>query len=326
MSSEQSGSRPIVAVTRTCPGPVDLPIAEVRCHGDGRADRASLLRLVAGARAIISMFHDVIDAGVLDAAGPGLGVVVNHAVGYDNIDLEACRARGVAVCNTPDAVTEGTANLAMLLILACARRVVEGDRFVRSGAWASHGPLGMHERLGLELAGRTLLLVGAGRIAYATALRASAFGMRALYVSRGRRVAFECSPLAGERVGLEEGLSRADVVSLHTPLTSETRHLIGARELGLMRAEAILVNTARGPVVDEAALASALAAGRLWGAGLDVFEDEPRVHPGLVASDRVVLSPHVGSAERRFRAIMTELAVESVRAVLEGREPARRIA
>lgn len=330
---EQREASPLVVVTRTTPGEVRAPvgrdgrpIAQVRLLGDGAATREALLRGVRGATAIITMFHDRVDAELLGAAGPGLRAVINHAVGYDNIDVAACRARGVAVCNTPDAVTEGTANLALLLMLACARQLIANDRFARGGAWAAHGVLGMHERLGLELAGRMLLIVGAGRIGHATAMRGHALGMRCLYVARSRKVMFELGPLCARRVELEEGLREADVVSVHTPLTAETRHLIGARELGLMKDEAILINTSRGPVIDEAALVTALEAGKLWGVGLDVFEFEPRVSAGLAGCERVVMTPHVGSAERRYRAMMTAMCAEAAWAAVRGEEPQNRVA
>ncbi len=315
--------RPIVAITRKLPGNLEMPDVDLRVGGLEAMTRAELLTFVRGASAIVSWVSERIDEEVLDAAGPRLRVVANYAVGYDNIDLEACKSRGVIVTNTPHAVTEGTANLAIALMLAVARRVVEGDRFIREGRWK--GVLGPTDFLGLDLTGRTLLIVGAGRIGYATALRAQALGMQVAYVARSRHWSFELAPLAGRRMDLDEGLSEADVVSIHTPLTSQTRHLIDARRLGLMKPRAILINTARGPVVDEAALVQALRERRIWGAGLDVFEEEPRVHPGLLDLDNVVLTPHMGSAERRFREEMTRMALANVRAVLEGREPPNRV-
>ncbi|MBL8764022.1 MAG: D-glycerate dehydrogenase [Phycisphaerae bacterium] len=277
--------------------------------------------LVRGADVIISMFYQRVDVALLDAAGMGLRGIVNYAVGFDNIDLGACRERGLLVANTPDAVTEGTANLAWGLILACARRLVEADGFVRSGAWEKQGPLSITDFLGVHLTGRTLLIVGAGRIGKAVGLRGLAFGMRVEYAARSRHVDFELAPLAARRVELDEGLARADVVSIHTPLTPETRHLIDARRLGLMKREAILINTARGPIVDEAALASALQERRLWGAGLDVFEREPRVDPLLREQSNAVMAPHIGSAERYWREVMTEMVCENARAMLEGKRP-----
>jgi glyoxylate reductase len=247
--------------------------------------------------------------------------VCNFAVGVDNIDLAACRRRGVRVGNTPDAVTEGTANMAMALLLAVARRLVEADRFARTGAWQRRGPMGMAEFMGVDLCGKLLLIVGAGRIGYATAQRAQAFGMRIGYVARSRRTGFELAPLAARRYDLEDGLRVADVVSLHTPLTPETRHMIDARRLAMLRPEAILINTARGPIVDEAALVEHLRGGRMWGAGLDVFEREPALAPGLAELDNVVLTPHLGSAEARWRRLMATMVQENCEAILEGREP-----
>lgn len=286
-----------------------------------RMSRAELLAFVRGAHAVITMFHDAVNAEFLDAAGPQLKAVCNFAVGVDNIDIPLCKSRGVAVTNTPDAVTEGTANLAWGLILAVARRLVEADRFCRSGEFEKQGNIFPTGWLGMHLTGQTLLIVGAGRIGKAVALRGQAFGMRVEYAARSRHMDFEMAPLAARRVELDEGLSRADVVSVHTPLTEQTRHLINARRLSLLKASAILVNTARGPVVDEAALAEVLRARRIWGAGLDVFEHEPAIHAGLIGLDNVVMAPHIGSGERFWREEMTELAMANAAAVLLGRPP-----
>lgn len=308
-------------MTRTVPGSLGVPGAEVRTLGDGHPDRDALLAFVGGADILVSMFSDRVDAELLDAAGGSLKGVCNFAVGFNNIDLDACRERGIRVTNTPDAVTEGTADIAWTLVLAVARRLIEGDRYARSGAWKDNGPLGMAEFLGMDLTGRTLLVVGAGRIGFAVAARAKAWGMRVLYTARTRKWAMELAPVAGEWVELDHGLEQADVVSLHTPLTDETHHLIDARRLALMKPTAILVNTARGPVVDEAALARALAENRLWGAGLDVFEREPEIHEGLVGLDNVTMTPHIGSAEVRFREAMTRMVAENAAAILAGRTP-----
>ncbi len=318
-------SKPVVGVTRKLLGEIEIPGASIRVGGERDMPREELLEFVSGASGLITWVSERVDGELLDAAGSGLQVVANHAVGVDNIDLEACRGRGVVVCNTPDAVTEGTANMAIALMLAVARRVVEGDQFARSGRWAEHGTLGPADFIGQDLTGRTLLIVGAGRIGFATAQRAMAFGMRVLYVARSRHWEFEQAPMAAERVTLEEGLSRADVVSLHCPLTSETRHLIDAEALGRMKSRAILINTARGPVVDEGALAEALQEGRIFGAGLDVFEAEPRVDVGLVGLTNVVMTPHIGSAEERYRREMTAMVSANVAAVLEGKAPPNRV-
>ncbi len=325
MPESLNAGLPIVAVTRRTPGEILVPGAEVRVLGEGRPDRADLLRFVRGASVICSMFTDRIDAELLDAAGPGLKGVCNFAVGYDNFDLDACRQRGVKVCNTPDAVTEGTANLAFLLMLGAARRLIEADRYARSDEYPANGVLGMHDFMGRDLVGKLLLIVGAGRIGYATALRARAFGMRIGYVARSRHIDFEMAPLGAERFELEEGLRRADAVSVHTPLTPATRHLLSRDRIDLLKPTAIVVNTARGPVIDEAALAEALQAGRLWGVGLDVYEQEPKVHPILRSHPRAVLTPHIGSAEERWRAAMAEMVSENAAAILAGREPPNRV-
>jgi glyoxylate reductase len=317
---------PIVAVSRTVPGSLEVPGAEVRILGDGAPALDDLRRFVAGAEVLVSMFADTVNAELLDAAGGSLKGVCNFAVGFNNIDLDACRERGVIVTNTPDAVTEGTADIAWLLVLAVARRLIRGDRFARTGAWKDNGPLGMAEFLGMDLTGRTLLIVGAGRIGYAVAARAKAWGMRVLYTARTRKWNMELAPIAGEWVDLDEGLGEADVVSVHTPLTDETHHLIDARRLALMKPTAILVNTARGPVVDVAALADALANERLWGAGLDVFEREPEIHPGLVGLDTVTMTPHIGSAEVRFREEMTRMVARNAEAILNGETPPNLVA
>lgn len=318
--------RPIVAIPRRLPGVADIPGAELRVGGDDRMTRDDLLRFVRDASVLITWVSERVDAELLDAAGPQLKAVCNFAVGLDNIDLAACRSRGVIVTNTPHAVTEGTADMAWALLLAVARRVVEADRFARSPEYPRRGPLGPPEFTGADLTGRTLLIVGAGRIGFAVAVRSIGWGMRVLYVARSRHWEFELAPLAARRVELHEGLREADVVSIHTPLTPETRRLIDARALSLMKPTAILVNTARGPIVDEAALAAALKERRIFGAGLDVFEDEPRVHPGLIALDNCVLSPHIGSASAKYRALMTEMACANAHAVLEGRPPPNRVA
>ena len=321
-----TNSLPVVAVTRTTPGgDLQVPGAQMRQRGGSMPTRDELLDVVRGASVIVSMFMDKVDRELLDAAGEGLKGVCNFAVGYNNIDLELCQDRGIAVTNTPDAVTEGTANIGFLLLLASARRLIEADRFTRTGAWVEHGPLSMTDFLGLELTGRVIHIVGAGRIGYAMALRARAFGMDVIYTSRSRKIDFEIAPVCARRVDLEEGLRVADVVSIHTPLTPETRHLLNRERIGMLKREAIVVNTSRGPTIDEAALAEALREKRIWGAGLDVFEEEPVVHPELAKLDNVVMSPHIGSAERRWRETMSRMCEANAQAILEGREPPNRV-
>jgi glyoxylate reductase len=246
------------------------------------------------------------------ALAPRLKVVANCAVGTDNVDLDACLRRGVVVTNTPGVLTEATADLAWLLILAVARRFREGDALIRSGSWDGWKPL---ELMGTSLDGKTLGVYGPGRIGRAVARRAEAFGMRVVAVDAGD------PPEAFERL-----LAESDVLSLHVPLTPETRGRFGAAEFARMKPGAILVNTARGPVVDEAALAAALASGHLGGAGLDVFEKEPAVHPALLPLPNVVLLPHVGSSTRETRLAMARTACEEAARVLRGEEPRNRVA
>jgi glyoxylate reductase len=280
--------------------------------------RGDLLRLVAGADAILTLLHDRVDEELFEAAGPQLRCVANVAVGYDNVDLAAAVRRGIVVTNTPGVLDDATADLTTALLLAAARRVVEGDRLVRSGRpWT----WGMHFMLGTDLRGKRLGIVGIGGIGAKVAERARAFGMEIAYHSRHPAPAEVVRRLDAERMPLERLLAEADAVSLHCPLTPETHHLIGAAELERMKPTAILVNAARGPVVDEAALAAALAAGEIAAAGLDVYEHEPRVEPGLLGLDNVVLAPHLGSATVETRTAMAELAARNAISVLRGQGP-----
>ena len=313
---------PLVAITRAVPGQVEILGARVKvAPALPQMSRAELLDFIKGATVVGTMFHDRVDAEFLSAAGKELKGICNYAVGVDNIDLPACRARGVLVANTPDAVTEGTANLAFGLILAVARKIPEADRFCRSGRFENEGNVFPTGWCGVHLAGQMLLIVGAGRIGKAVALRAHAFGMRVAYVARSRHLEFEQAPLAAHKVDLDEGLPFADVISIHTPLTPETRHLIDARRLALLKPTAILVNTSRGPIIDESALAEHLRARKIWGAGLDVFEHEPKIDPRLRELDTVVMTPHIGSGEQYWREQMTRLVCENAAAILAGREP-----
>ena len=258
-----------------------------------------------GADGILALLTTNVDDTLLDSAGPGLRVVANYGVGVDNIDLDAARRRGVVVANTPDVLTETTAELALALTLALLRRVTEGDRLLRARERWSFTPVFM---LGRGLRGATFLVVGPGRIGRATARLAEAFGAAPTFAGRG-----------DDLVAL---LPAADVVTLHCPLTPETRHLIDAAALAAMKPTAVLVNTARGPIVDEQALATALRAGTIAGAALDVFEREPEVTEELLALENVVLTPHLGSATRETRIAMGMLAVSALRDVLlEHRRP-----
>ncbi|WP_336650448.1 D-glycerate dehydrogenase [Kocuria rosea] len=280
--------------------------------------REELLRRVAGADAVVSLLTERIDAELLDAAGPQLKVVANVAVGYDNIDVPACSERGVVATNTPGVLTDATADIAFGLILMATRRLGEGERLIRSGQdWK----WGMFFLLGSSLQGKTLGVVGMGGIGQATARRAKAFGMEIVYQSRSEIDPGIAAELGARRVDLDELLGVSDVVSLHCPYGPATHHLIGAEQLAAMKDSAYLVNTARGPIVDEAALASALREGRIAGAGLDVYEHEPRVHPELLELDNVVLLPHLGSATVETRTAMALLAADNVLAVLGGQRP-----
>jgi glyoxylate reductase len=273
---------------------------------------------IAGANAVVTLLHDRVDDAFLDAAGPGLRVVANVAVGYDNIDVPACLRRGVVATNTPGVLVDATADIAMALILCSTRRLGEAERMLRSGgSWS----WSMFFMLGTGLQGKTLGIVGMGQIGAATARRARAFGMRVVYAGRRRAEPAVEAELAAELLDLDDLLATADVVSLHTPLTDATRHLIDARRLRLMKPTAHLVNTSRGPVVDEAALAAALRDGVIAGAGLDVFEREPAVEPALLGLENVTVIPHLGSATIETRTAMAVLAARNAVAVLHG-EPA----
>jgi glyoxylate reductase len=278
-----------------------------------------LREAVTGADAVITLLHDPIDAALLDAAGPQLKCIANVAVGYDNIDVVAATERGIVVTNTPGVLTDSTADLAMALILMVTRRLGEGERLIRSRApWSWD----MYFLLGTSLAGKTLGVVGLGAIGRATAHRARAFGMEIVYAGP-RRVSEQTEAELGgaRRVPLMQLLASSDVVTLHTPLTPDTRHLINSTALRQMRSDAYLVNTARGPIVDEAALVKALRSDKIAGAALDVFEEEPNVHPGLLELDNVVLLPHLGSATIETRTAMAVLAAENAVAVLRGEKP-----
>jgi glyoxylate reductase len=267
--------------------------------------REELLARVSEVEALLATLSDKIDGELIDSA-PRLRIVANHAVGFDNINVPACTARGIWVTNTPGVLTDSTADLTWTLLLALARRVREGERMLRAGEFKGWAPTML---LGLELRGRTLGLIGYGRIAQAVAKRAEGFGMNVIFTSRGGGVK------------LDELLAQSDIVSIHCPLNEKTRHLISATELLQMKKGALLLNTARGPIVDEAALVAALESGHLGGAGLDVFEEEPKVHAGLLHRDDVVLLPHLGSATVQTRREMGRIALTQVELVLRGEPP-----
>lgn len=315
-------AKPRLFLTRRIPEPgftLAHKLFEVTGGEDDRPlDRRSLLRGVRGVEALLCLLTETIDAAVMDAAGSQLRVISNMAVGFDNIDVPAATERGILVTNTPGVLTDATADLAWTLILSVARRVIEGDRMVREGRFERWSPFML---LGRAVAGATLGVVGMGRIGQAVARRALGWDMHVIYVDRN-------GPLAPDRIPegavweylpeLDDLLRHADIVSLHVPLDPATHHLIGARELRLMRPGAFLVNTSRGPVVDEGALVEVLAEGHLGGAGLDVYENEPHLAPGLADLSNVVLLPHLGSATVETRGRMAELAVQNAIAAVRG--------
>jgi glyoxylate reductase len=279
--------------------------------------RDELLEAARGIDGVLSTLTEKIDAEFMDAAGDGLKVVANMAVGFDNVDVEVAKARGIIVTNTPEVLNETTADTAFMLMLAAARRLGEGERIVRSGRWEAWGPKML---TGPDVWGKRLGVLGFGRIGQAVARRAKGFGMEIFYWSRSRKEETE-KELGARYLELDELLETCDFFSIHTPLTEETTHLIGAGEFGKMKPEAVLVNTSRGSVVDETALAEALAKGQIFAAGLDVYEEEPKVHPKLLELENVVLAPHIGSASIETRDKMAATAGEDLRAVLRGEQP-----
>jgi glyoxylate reductase len=307
-------SRPLVLVTRKLPSKVISKLEE-HCDvdlyvGDKAISRDELLARVAGKHAIICLLTEPIDAAVLDAAGPQLKVVSNVAVGYNNIDVAACRARGVVATNTPDVLTNACADFTWGLILAVTRRLGEGERVVRAGKW---GGWALDYMLGMELRGKQLGLVGVGRIGRAVADKAPAFGMTIAYTDQR-----DAGIPGAQQMALDRLLATSDVVSLHVPMTPETTHLIDQKALTKMKRTAYLINTSRGPVVDEAALAWALRERLIAGAALDVYEKEPEIHPELMALENVLLIPHLASATTETRTAMADLAVSNAIAVLNG--------
>ena len=275
---------------------------------------AALQERVSGKRALVCVTTDRIDSAVINA-GCDLEIIANIAVGYDNIDLAAAASRGISVTNTPGVLTEAVAELTWGMILSVTRRMAEGDRLIRQKAWKGWA---LDFMLGMELSGKQLGIIGPGRIGRAVAARAPAFGMEVVFASRSRETV-----VASEKrlMPLDELLVTSDIVSLHVPLTPETRYLINRRTLARMKRSAYLINTARGPVVDEEALNWALDERLIAGAALDVFEREPEVHPGLLQRSNVVLVPHLGSATHETRVAMADLAAQNVEAVLQGRPP-----
>ena len=308
-----------VLVTREIPeaGLRILEPFDVTVMHERPPERGELLDAVRGASGVLSTATETMDGEAMDAAGEGLRVIANMAVGYDNVDVAAATERGVVVTNTPGVLDETTADVAFMLLLAAARRLGEGERLLRAGSWEWWGP---KQLMGRDVWGKELGIVGFGRIGQSVARRARGFGMQILYHNRSRKEEAE-QELGARYLEFDELLETADFVSIHTPLTDETSHLIGAAELAKMKPEAVLVNTSRGPVVDEAALGDALAEDRIFAAGLDVYEEEPTVHPKLLELENVVLAPHIGSASIETRDKMAALAAENIVAVLSGEEP-----
>ncbi len=306
-----------VLVTRKLPSSVIAKleaVADVDLYvGAAAISREELLERVKGKDAIVCLLTDAIDSAVLDAAGPQLKIVANVAVGYNNIDVPACRARGIAVTNTPDVLTNACADFTWGLILAVTRRLGEGERQLRAGAW---GGWALDHMLGMELRGKQLGLVGVGRIGGAVAEKAPAFGMTVAYTARK-----EANIPGAVQMPLDRLLATSDIVSLHCPMTPETRHLIDKKALARMKRTAYLINTSRGPVVDEEALAWALKERLIAGAALDVYEKEPEIHPGLLTLENALLIPHLASATTETRTAMADLAVSNAIAVLNGHAP-----
>jgi glyoxylate reductase len=320
-------SKPKVFVTSRVPSAALEPLQDGNFELDyadvnGPLPREELLARVRGANGLVSQLTDKIDRELLDAAGPGLKVVSDVAVGYNNVDVALAKERSILVTNTPDVLTDATADLTMGLILGIMRRLVEGDRLIRRGDWKGFGFTFM---LGSDLKGKLLGIVGMGRIGQAVARRAVTFGMEIAFVP-SPRAAKKSGPtqfegFSAQALSFDELLVKADVVCLNVPLTNETRHLIDRKALVRMKHSAYLINVARGPVVDEEALAWALREGVISGAGLDVFEREPEVHAALLSLENVMLVPHLGSATRETRTAMATLAVQNCVSVLSGQGP-----
>lgn len=314
----------IIAVTRRIPkNGIDMLSArkdiELRLHdSDAAISRPALKKLVRGASGILALLTERIDDDLLDAAGPQLKVVANLAVGFDNIDLAACAKRGIVVANTPGVLTTAVAEHTFALMMAICRRVVEADSFLRKGKYKAWGPLMF---LGLELEGKTFGVIGLGRIGIGVAQRASkGMGMKVVYNDVKRNEQFE-KDFGATYMSVEDVLKTADVVSLHVPLLPTTRHLINADRLRLMKPTAYLINTSRGPIIDERALTQTLKRKEIAGAALDVFETEPKLAPGLAKLDNVVVTPHIASATIEARGAMARLAAQAIIDVMDGKTP-----
>jgi glyoxylate reductase len=308
-------ARPSILVTYKLPSSAIEPltaVGEVEVYRDGVLTKEQLIQRVMGKQGLVVAALDKIDKDVVDA-GRDLKIIANVAVGYNNLDVPYARSKGIVLTNTPDVLTEATANMAVTLILAVTRRIVEGDRLVRRGDWKGFS---LDFMIGSEIRERQLGIVGLGRIGRAVADKARQFGMRIVYHNPSARQA-----PGYESMSLDQLLATSDVVSLHVPLSPQTKHLIDRTALSRMKRSAYLINTSRGPVVDEEALVWALREGIIKGAGLDVYEQEPHVHPGLLAQENVVLVPHMASATAETRAAMYDLVARNVVNVLKGQPP-----
>ena len=310
-----------ILITGNLPENVILPLKEnydMEMNQEDRPmDRQEMISKLKDKQGLLPMLSDSINEEVLNSA-PHLKMIANFGVGYNNIDVRLATARGIMVSNTPGVLTDATAELAFTLILSVSRRLVEGDRMVREGRFKFWAPMLF---LGREVTGKTLGIIGMGKIGKAIAVRARAFDMKILYHNRKRINSEEEKTLRVEYVDLKTLLAESDFVTLNVPLTEETKHLIGKNELSLMKSTAFIINTSRGPVIDEKELVEVLKAGKIGGAGLDVYENEPSLTPGLTELDNVILLPHVGSGTQETRIKIGKLAVENLIAGLEGRTP-----
>ncbi len=315
-----------VYVTRQIPQPgLDLLneyCETVEVNPDDRVlTRDELLEAVKGRDGVLCLLTDRIDEDVFAAAGPDCKVFANYAVGYNNIDLDAARSHNIRITNTPGVLTDATADMAWALLFSAARRVVESDQYLRAGKWDGWGPM---QFLGFDVTGKTLGIVGAGRIGTCFALKSAGFNMPVLYTSRKTNRELE-EKLDARRVSMEELLEKSDFVSVHVALNDATTHLIDKAALDRMKSTAVLINTSRGPVIDEQALVVALREGHIGAAGLDVFEEEPKLAPGLVDLPNAVICPHIASATITARTKMATMAASNLIAVLKGEEPANAV-
>jgi glyoxylate reductase len=311
-------AKPSILVTYKLPAAAITPlesVGEVEVYRDGVLSHDELVRRVKGREALVVAALDKIDKAVIDA-GSDLKIVANVAAGYNNLDLPYARSKGIVLTNTPDVLTEATANMAITLILSVTRRIVEGDRFVRRGDWKKFS---LDFMIGSDIRDRQLGIIGLGRIGRTVAEKAASLGMKIAYYNPSPRPAGEAAGY--ESMSLDQLLASSDIVSVHVPLVLETRHLIDRTALSRMKRSAYLINTSRGPVVDEEALAWALREGIIKGAGLDVYEEEPKINPGLLTLENVVLVPHLGSATAETRMAMYDLAARNVVNVLSGKPP-----